>query len=128
MRCGNGVPVTSIINCCSTNTAASGVPPLRARDKIYPNWSRIGRLFTSEHLHQSRDRLIHVITRETMDREPRAVALDSAEGDFLVMGEFIFRHLPGFMLLVGVLIQSMTNVFLFQWSTRPPDLTIQQWH
>jgi hypothetical protein len=46
----------------------------------------------------------------------------------LVMGEFIFRHLPGFMLLVGVLIQSMTNVFLFQWSTRPPDLTIQQWH
>ena len=48
---------------------------------------------------------IHRVPGEAMDRQPRAMAHQAAQRDFLLSGEFIFRDLPTPELFIHVFIQ-----------------------
>ena len=78
---------------------------------------RVRGLRAVEHLHERRDRLIRGVAGEAVDRQPRGMAEEAAQGDLLLLGELVLRHLPGDELGIHVLIQG--ELALFHQSQRP---------
>ena len=85
--------------------STAGIHKLCAGDDINADGRGVSRFLAVKDLYQRGDGLIHSITGKTVDRQPGAVAHETAEGHLLVLGEFIFRNLPAHELPINILIK-----------------------
>ncbi len=84
---------------------AAGITPLAARHEIHPDRLRVRRLRAVEDLHDRRHRVIRGVAGEAVDRQAGGVAEEASQGDLLLPGEFVHRHLPGDEPGIDILIQ-----------------------